>query len=104
LELYRPYNFPLQLCLVPLVGIIAAGNTAVVKPSEQTPNTAALIARIVEEYLDPSAYAVVNGAIPETTELLNQRFDKICYTGSANVGRIISAAAAKHLTPVLLEL
>ncbi|CAZ86434.1 unnamed protein product [Tuber melanosporum] len=98
------FNYPAQLVLVPLIGAIAAGNTAVIKPSEQAPNSAAIITQIVESALDPEAYAVVNGGIPESTELLNQKFDKICYTGNAAVGRIIAAAAAKHLTPVLLEL
>ncbi|CUS10471.1 unnamed protein product [Tuber aestivum] len=98
------FNYPAQLALVPLIGAIAAGNTAVVKPSEQAPNSAAIIARILEGALDPEAYAVVNGGIPESTELLNQKFDKICYTGNAAVGRIVATAAAKHLTPVLLEL
>jgi beta-apo-4'-carotenal oxygenase len=101
---YRAFNYPAQLVLVPLIGAIAAGNTAVIKPSEQAPNSAAIITQIVESALDPEAYAVVNGGIPESTELLNQKFDKICYTGNAAVGRIIAAAAAKHLTPVLLEL
>src|SRR5205807_403765 len=101
---YRAFNYPAQLTLVPLIGAIAAGNTAVLKPSEQSPNSAAVITRIIESSLDPEAYAVVNGGIPETTELLNQKFDKICYTGGAAVGRVVATAAAKHLTPVLLEL
>ncbi|PWW76619.1 ALDH-like protein [Tuber magnatum] len=98
------FNYPALVVLVPLIGAIAAGNTAVVKPSEQAPNSAAIITRIVEGALDPEAYAVVNGGIPESTELLNQKFDKICYTGNAAIGRIVATAAAKHLTPVLLEL
>ncbi|RPA98582.1 aldehyde dehydrogenase [Choiromyces venosus 120613-1] len=98
------FNYPALLALIPLIGVIAAGNTAVIKPSEQAPNAAAIITRILESSLDPEAYAVINGGIPESTELLNQKFDKICYTGNAAVGRIIATAAAKHLTPAILEL
>ncbi|MDX6263427.1 MAG: aldehyde dehydrogenase [Kribbellaceae bacterium] len=99
-----PWNYPLHLALAPLVGILAAGNVAVVKPSELSPTVSAAIARHVPEYLDPSAVAVVQGGIPETTELLEQRFDHIFYTGNGQVGRIVMTAAAKHLTPVALEL
>lgn len=102
-DTHRPSNFPAQLVLHPLIGAIAGGNTAVVKPSELTPNTSAVVTRIIEA-LDPSAYAVVNGGIPETTQLLDLKWDKIVYTGSTRVGRIVAAAAAKNLTPVLLEL
>ncbi|KAH0602779.1 uncharacterized protein H6S33_008429 [Morchella sextelata] len=98
-----PSNFPAQLVLHPLIGAIAGGNTAVIKPSELTPNTSAIVTRIVEA-LDPSAYSVVNGGIPQTTQLLDLKWDKIVYTGSTRVGRIVAAAAAKNLTPVLLEL
>ncbi|MEV6976981.1 aldehyde dehydrogenase family protein [Kitasatospora sp. NPDC093806] len=99
-----PWNYPLQLALAPLVGALAAGNTAVVKPSELAPATSAAIARLLPRYLDPQAVAVVEGAVPETTALLEQRFDHIFYTGNGAVGRIVMAAAAKHLTPVTLEL
>ncbi|KAF3760879.1 aldehyde dehydrogenase [Cryphonectria parasitica EP155] len=98
------YNFPLMLSLEPLVGAIAAGCTAVVKPSEGAPNVAAVIGEIVEAALDPSAYRVVNGAVQETTALLDQKWDKIFYTGSAQIARIISKKAAESLTPVALEL
>lgn len=101
--IFRPSNFPAQLVLHPLIGAIAGGNAAVIKPSELTPNTSAVITGIVES-LDPSLYAIVNGGISETTKLLDQKWDKIVYTGSTRVGRIVAAAAAKHLTPVLLEL
>lgn len=94
----------MQLVLVPLIGAIAAGCTAVVKPSEMTPHAAQVVVRILEQALDPDAFAVVNGGVPETSELLSLRWDKILYTGSGAVGRIVSAAAAKHLTPVILEL
>jgi len=99
-----PWNYPLQLALAPLVGALAAGNAVVVKPSELAPATSALIARLLPRYLDPQAVAVVEGAVEETTALLEQRFDHIFYTGNGAVGRIVMAAAAKHLTPVTLEL
>lgn len=98
------YNFPFMLALDPLIGAITAGCTAILKPSEGAPNMAMVIKDIVEKSLDPSAYRVVNGAVAETTSLLDQKWDKIFYTGSANVARIISEKAAKHLTPVSLEL
>ncbi|MFC0546048.1 aldehyde dehydrogenase family protein [Kutzneria chonburiensis] len=99
-----PWNYPLQLVLAPLVGALAAGNAAVIKPSELAPATTAAIARFVPQYLDQEAVAVVEGAIPETTALLEQQFDHIFYTGNGVVGRIVMTAAAKHLTPVALEL
>ncbi|WP_369185301.1 aldehyde dehydrogenase family protein [Streptomyces sp. Y1] len=99
-----PWNYPLQLALAPLVGALAAGNAAVLKPSELAPATSAAIARLLPRYLDPEAVAVVEGAVPETTALLEQRFDHIFYTGNGAVGRIVMAAAARHLTPVTLEL
>lgn len=98
------FNYPFQLALGPLIGAIAAGNTAVVKPSEICVQSAAVLTKIVRESLDPDAFDVVNGAIPETTELLKQKWDKICYTGNGAVGRIVATAAAKNLTPTLLEL
>lgn len=98
------FNFPVQLCLGPLIGAIAAGCTAILKPSEASPATAMVLKKVVEEYLDPNAYAVINGAIPETTALLNEKWDKIFYTGSAGVGTIIAKKAAETLTPVCLEL
>lgn len=98
------YNFPFQLSVVPLVGAIAAGCTAVVKPSEGAPNVAMVIKEIVEKCLDPESYRVVVGAVPETTSLLDQKWDKIFYTGSAQVARIICKKAAENLTPVTLEL
>lgn len=99
-----PYNFPFQLTVVPLVGAIAAGCTAVVKPSENAPNVAMVIREIVEKYLDPESYRVVNGPVAETTAVLDQKWDKIFYTGGAQVARIISKKAAENLTPVTLEL
>ncbi|TXS44293.1 aldehyde dehydrogenase family protein [Streptomyces sp. t39] len=97
-----PWNYPLTLTLNPLVGALAAGNAAVVKPSELAPATSALLADLLPRHLE--AVAVVEGAVEETTELLAQRFDHIFYTGNGAVGRIVAAAAAKNLTPVTLEL
>ena len=99
-----PWNYPIQLTLAPLVGVLAAGNAAVVKPSEVAPETSRTIARLVPAYLDASAVHVVEGGVPETTALLRERFDHVFYTGNGTVGRIVLEAAAKHLTPVTLEL
>ncbi|MFS0692370.1 aldehyde dehydrogenase family protein [Streptomyces nitrosporeus] len=99
-----PWNYPVQLLLAPVAGALAAGNTVVAKPSELAPATSAAVARLVPRYLDTDAVAVVEGAVPETTALLAERFDHIFYTGNGTVGRIVMAAAAKHLTPVTLEL
>ncbi|KAM0712076.1 hypothetical protein Q7P37_011170 [Cladosporium fusiforme] len=98
------FNFPLQLSLGPLIGAIAAGCTAVLKPSENAPNSARIMQHIIQNSLDPEAYQVVQGGIPETTALMDQKWDKIFYTGSANVGTIIAKKAAESLTPVTLEL
>ncbi|XP_031493676.1 aldehyde dehydrogenase family 3 member H1-like [Nymphaea colorata] len=98
------WNYPLLLSLNPVVGAIAAGNAVVLKPSEISPATSSLLASLVLEYLDTSAIKVVEGAVDETTALLEQKWDKIFYTGSGKVGRIVMTAAAKHLTPVTLEL
>jgi aldehyde dehydrogenase (NAD+) len=99
-----PWNYPVQLLLVPAAGAIAAGNAVVMKPSEVSSATSALLARLVPQYLDNDAVAIVEGGIPETTALLDQHFDHIFYTGNGTVGRIVMTAAAKHLTPVTLEL
>ncbi len=99
-----PWNYPLQLVLSPLIGALAAGNCAVVKPSEIASETSRLLAHYLGDYLDPGYVRVVEGGVPETTALLDQRFDHIFYTGNGKVGRIIMAAAAKYLTPVTLEL
>lgn len=99
-----PWNYPLMLALSPLIGALSAGNAAVVKPSELASATSAALAMLLPEYLDRRAVAVVEGGVPETTELLRQRFDHIFYTGSGRVGRIVAKAAAEHLTPVTLEL
>jgi aldehyde dehydrogenase (NAD+) len=98
------WNEPLMLTLGPLAPALAAGNTAVIKPSELGVATSALIAELVPKYMDARAVAVVEGAIPETTALLDQHWHLIFFTGSPQVGKIIHQAAAKHLTPCVLEL
>ncbi|CAO3650122.1 unnamed protein product [Cunninghamella echinulata] len=98
------WNYPLQLSIVPLVGAIAAGNAVILKLSEVSPHTAALITELIPRYLDQTLYRVVNGAVEETTALLTYHFDHIFYTGSPMVGKIVMSAAAKHLTGVTLEL
>ena len=99
-----PWNYPVQLLLSPLVGAVAAGNCAVLKPSELTPHTSALLAELVPRSLDPECITLIEGGVEETTEVLNQRFDHIMYTGNGQVAKIVMAAAARHLTPVTLEL
>jgi beta-apo-4'-carotenal oxygenase len=98
------WNFPIQLSLGPLIGAIAAGCTAVLKPSEVSSHSAMVLKKLVEEALDPEAYAVINGGVEETTAVLNEKWDKIFYTGNAQVGTIIAKKAAETLTPVCLEL
>jgi aldehyde dehydrogenase (NAD+) len=98
------WNYPVMLTIGPLVGAIAAGCTAVLKPSELTLATSLAMQKAVAKYLDPEAYTVIQGGIPETTAVLEQRFDQIFFTGSPAVGKIVMAAAAKYLTPVVLEL
>ncbi|XP_074888981.1 aldehyde dehydrogenase family 3 member A2-like [Buteo buteo] len=98
------WNYPFVLIAQPLIGAIAAGNAVVVKPSEISENTAQLVADLLPQYLDRELYPVVTGGTAEMTALLTQRFDHILYTGNSTVGKIVMAAAAKHLTPVTLEL
>jgi aldehyde dehydrogenase (NAD+) len=99
-----PWNYPVQLLLAPVACAVAAGNAVVAKPSELAPRTSAELARLVPQYLDQRAVAVVEGGVAETTALLTERFDHILYTGNGRVGRIVMEAAARHLTPVTLEL
>jgi aldehyde dehydrogenase (NAD+) len=99
-----PWNYPIQLLIVPVIGALAAGNCVVAKPSEVAGHCAALIARLADDYLDSRCVAVVNGGVPATQELLAQRFDHIFFTGSSRVGRLVMEAASRHLTPVTLEL
>ncbi|KAL3678571.1 hypothetical protein R1sor_021527 [Riccia sorocarpa] len=99
-----PWNYPVWLSLEPLIGAISAGNCAVLKPSEVAQHTSAYIAEWLPKYVDPEAVKVIEGGVSVATQLLAQKWDKIFYTGGGNVARIILAAAAKHLTPVTLEL
>ena len=99
-----PWNYPLQLLLAPMAAAIAAGNAIVAKPSELAPATSALLVELCAQYLAPVAITVVGGGVPESTALLEQRFDHIFFTGGTRVGKIYMRAAAEHLTPVTLEL
>nr|XP_012612865.1 aldehyde dehydrogenase family 3 member B2-like [Microcebus murinus] len=99
-----PWNYPLNLTLVPLVGALAAGNCVVLKPSEISKAAEKVLAEVLPQYLDQSCFAVVLGGPQETGQLLEHKFDYILFTGSPRVGRIVMTAAAKHLTPVTLEL
>lgn len=99
-----PWNYPIGLLLSPLVGAIAAGNAVVLKPSEVTPHVSAVLAKRIPEYMDPEAIRLIEGGVKETTALLEQRFDHILYTGNGRVAQVVMEAAAKHLTPVTLEL
>ena len=102
--LIAPWNYPLQLLLAPLVAALAAGNCALLKPSELAPATSAVVAELVPRYLDPEAVIVIEGGVAVTTDLLSHPFDHILFTGSTRVGQVVMEAAAKHLTPVTLEL
>ncbi|TYC14838.1 aldehyde dehydrogenase [Bizionia gelidisalsuginis] len=99
-----PWNYPYQLAMAPLIAAIAAGNTAVLKPSELTPNTSALLNEIVSKVFKPEHVVVIEGGVDVSEELLAQRWDYIFFTGSVNVGKIVAKAAAHHLTPTTLEL
>ena len=99
-----PWNYPFFLCMSPLVAAVAAGDAAVIKPSEMAPATSELIARLVPQYLDSDAFRVVEGAADVTQDLLSQGFDHALFTGGTEIGRKIMAAAAATLTPVTLEL
>lgn len=98
------WNLPYNLSLTPLVGSVAAGNTTILKPSELPAHTSGIMAKIINDNFDPQYMCVVEGAIPETSALLKQRFDKIFFTGSPKVGKIVNRAAAEHLTNITLEL
>jgi aldehyde dehydrogenase (NAD+) len=99
-----PFNYPISLCLGPLISSVAAGNCSVVKPSEMTPNSEKVLAKLIPKYLDTDCVAVLCGGIPVTGMILKQQFDKIFFTGSTRVGKIVMKAAAEHLTPVTMEL
>ncbi len=98
------WNYPIQLSLGPAIGAIAAGNCVVIKPSELASASSELQRRLVDKYLDREAIRVVEGGVAETSLLLEQRWDHIFYTGGGAIGKVVMAAAAKHLTPVTLEL
>ena len=99
-----PWNYPFQLALCPLIAAVAAGNRVVVKPSELTPHTAAIIAKIIEKTFHINHVEVFEGGVEVSNELLAKRWDYIFFTGSAAVGKVIARAAAENLTPVTLEL
>ncbi|EKS27230.1 aldehyde dehydrogenase [Staphylococcus epidermidis] len=99
-----PFNYPVQLVFEPLIGAIAAGNTAIVKPSELTPHVAIVIKDIIEDTFDEAYVSVVEGGIKETQALLSLPFDYMFFTGSEKVGKIVYEAAARKLIPVTLEL
>ena len=99
-----PWNYPFLLSISPLIGAIAAGNTAVIKPSELTPVTSSLIAKIIKNVFSEEHVTVIEGGIPIAQELLQQKWDYIFFTGSSKVGKIVYKSAAEHLTPVTLEL
>ncbi|MFD2216030.1 aldehyde dehydrogenase [Metabacillus endolithicus] len=99
-----PWNYPFQLQLAPLIGAIAAGNTAVLKPSELTPHTSTLLADMIGDTFSSEYIAVLEGGVETTTYLLDQEFDYIFFTGSVPVGKVVMEAAAKRLIPITLEL
>ena len=98
------WNYPYQIALIPVISAIAAGNTVVIKPSEIPNNTSGILAKIINTNFDANHFTVVEGSVETTTELLQQKWDKIFFTGSTSVGRIVYKAAAENLTPVTLEL
>jgi len=99
-----PWNYPFSLIIQPLIGAIAAGNCAILKPSEHTPHTSSAIAKIINNNFDPSFITVIEGGIETNQALLEEKFDHIFFTGGTAIGKIVMEAAAKHLTPVTLEL
>lgn len=99
-----PWNYPLQLSLCPVIAALAAGNTVVLKPSEHAPHTMALLTSLINSTFSPHTFYCVQGGVEVASELLEHKWDKIFFTGSTKVGKIVYQAAAKHLTPVTLEL
>jgi len=99
-----PWNYPFLLLVSPLIGSMSAGNCSVVKPSEIAPKTSQVVANIIKENFEQTYIAVAEGGVEETQKLFSQKFDYIFFTGSMRVGRIVMESAAKHLTPVTLEL
>ena len=99
-----PWNYPFQLALCPLISAVAAGNRVVLKPSELTPNTSAIIVKIIEKTFHIKHVEVVQGGVEASNNLLEKRWDYIFFTGSVEVGKIVAKAAAENLTPITLEL
>ncbi|NNE72806.1 MAG: aldehyde dehydrogenase family protein [Acidimicrobiales bacterium] len=99
-----PWNYPVQLLIEPLAAALAAGNAAVLKPSELAPATAEVLTTLLRRHLDNEAIFIANGGVDVSTALLAEKFDHIFFTGSTSVGRVVMKAAAEHLTPVTLEL
>ncbi|WP_066426223.1 aldehyde dehydrogenase [Anabaena sp. 4-3] len=99
-----PWNYPFNLIISPLVGAIAAGNCAIIKPSELAPHTSKLLAELISKYFPSEYIAVVEGGVETSQQLLQEKFDHIFFTGGTAIGKIVMEAAAKHLTPVTLEL
>src|SRR5690606_4217747 len=99
-----PWNFPLNLCFGPLVSALAAGNTVILKPSEMTPAVSAVMAKVIAQVFKPEEVALFEGSLPTSQVLLDLPFDHIFFTGSPAVGKVVMAAAARHLTSVTLEL
>jgi aldehyde dehydrogenase (NAD+) len=99
-----PWNFPFNLTFGPLVSAIAAGNTVIIKPSEMTPHSSALMGKLLAEVFEENEVAVIEGGKDTSTELLALKFDHIFFTGAPSIGKVVMAAAAKHLTSVTLEL
>ncbi len=99
-----PWNYPYMLSLVPAISALAAGNTVILKPSEITANSSRALAALINDHFPRELFYVQEGGVKESTELISQKFDKIFFTGSSEVGRIVMKAAAEHLTPVTLEL
>jgi aldehyde dehydrogenase (NAD+) len=99
-----PWNYPFQLAVCPLISAVAAGNQVVVKPSELTPKTSEIIAKIIRKVFDKNHVKVIEGGVEVSQQLLSERWDYIFFTGSVPVGKIVAKAAAENLTPVTLEL
>ena len=99
-----PWNYPFMLSIEPAIGAIAAGNTVIIKPSAYAPHVSSVIKKMIDESCDQKYVAVVEGGRAENTQLLEQRFDYIFFTGSVNVGKLVMEKASRHLTPITLEL
>lgn len=99
-----PWNYPFQLMISPLIGAIAAGNCVILKPSEIAPHTSHVLANIIQKNFNSAYVAVIEGGVETSQQLLTEKFDHIFFTGGTAIGKIVMEAAAKHLTPVTLEL